>query len=439
MRRALILLAAVLGAPAMLHAQSPVPSVCAVDVNDWFNATYKLARDSAALPGGKKVDLQGLVAARLQKWNACAARFSVATTTGPELLALASLYSLVGSDSLSGVAVDKRLSESGLTEGDRATALVARIRSLTKPDTLLIVRAEPYMTRLDALSDAVVMQKVDGHSALNGEYRYLDVNERIRHHSLAIIALTRNVKTVPVSARDLNHVPSYTVLAAYNGLAEVYGDFGHADSALAVLRQATIDHPEISAVDADNYLGSGLERYALVGKQAMPVEAPHWLNASADTRALNAKGKITVIEFTAHWCIPCRNSYPSMVEMANTFGKQGVQFVFATQFYGYVGTKRNLDPAAELVADEEYFGAEHGIRFPIAVADQPSAPKPGERYIPNPNDDRYKVGGIPQTVIIDRNGTIRRILTGWDTGNAQRLPVLLKELLKEKTASVTPQ
>ncbi len=242
-----------------------------------------------------------------------------------------------------------------------------------------------------------------------------------------------------MSTRDPNHILSYTVLAAYNGLAEVYGDFGRADSALAILHQATIDHPEISAVDADNYLGSGLERYALVGRPAIPIEAAHWLNTSADPRALNTKGKITVIEFTAHWCIPCRNSYPSMVEMADRFGKEGVQFVFATQFYGYVGAKKNLDPAAELVADEEYFGGEHGIRFPIAVADQPSTPKPGERYIPNPNDDRYKVGGIPQTVIIDKNGTIRRILTGWDTGNAQRLPVLLADLLKEKPARVTPQ
>jgi thiol-disulfide isomerase/thioredoxin len=439
MRRVSMLLAGMLLVPVMLHAQSPSPSGCAVDVNDWFNTTYKLARDSAALPGGKKVDLQALVATRTQKWNTCAAQFSVATTTGPELLALASLYSLVGKDSLAGAAVDKRLADPGLTEGDRATALVSRIRSLTKPDTLVIARAEPYMTRLDALSDAVTMQKVDGHSALNSEYRYLDVNERIRHHSLAIINLTRHVKTVPVAARDATSVPSYTVLAAYNGLAEVYGDFGRADSALAMLRQATVDHPEITALDANNYLGSGLERYALVGQPAIPLEAPHWLNAPADTKALEAKGRVTVIEFTAHWCIPCRNSYPSMVEMADKFGKQGVQFVFATQFYGYVGTKKNLDPAAELVADEEYFSGEHGVHFPIAVADQPAPPKANVRYVPNPNDDRYKVGGIPQTVIIDKNGTIRRILTGWDTGNAQRLPVLLTELLKEKPARAMPQ
>jgi thiol-disulfide isomerase/thioredoxin len=439
MRRAFMLVAGLLLVPALLHAQSTTPSGCVVDVSDWFNATYKMARDSAGLPGGKKVDVQGLVATRLQKWNACAAQFSVATTTGRELLALSSLYTQVGKDSLAAAAVDRRLAEPGLSEGDRATALVAMIRTFTKPDTLVIARAEPYMARLDALSNTVVMQKVDGHSALNNEYRYLDVNERIRYHSLAIINLTRNVRTVPLAVRDPDHVPSYTVLAAYNGLAEVYGDFGRADSALAILRQATVDHPEITAVDADNYLGSGLERYALVGQPAIPLEAPHWLNAAPDTKTLAAKGTVTVIEFTAHWCIPCRNSYPSMVAMADKFGTQGVQFVFATQFYGYVGAKRNLDPAAELAADEEYFGVEHGIHFPIAVADQPAPPKPNERHVPNPNDDRYKVGGIPQTVIIDKNGTIRRILTGWDTGNAQRLPALLTELLKEKPVRAMPQ
>ena len=127
-----------------------------------------------------------------------------------------------------------------------------------------------------------------------------------------------------------------------------------------------------------------------------------------------------------------------MTEMADKFGKQGAQFIFATQFYGYLGAKKDLDPAAELEADQEYFVAEHGIHFPIAVADKPAMPKPGERYLPSPNDDRYKVGGIPQTVIIDRNGIIRRILTGWDTGNAQRLPVLLTALLKEKPTRMVP-
>ena len=438
MQRVRMLVVAMIAVPVLLPAQAPTPANCTKDANDRFNRTYQAARDSAALPGGKKVDLVVLVATRAADTKACAMQFSVAATSGAGLLPLAILYSSIGMDSLAAAAVDKRLAESNLNETDRASALVAKIGTLTKPDTLVVARAEPYMTQLDAMSGAVMTQKIDAHSRLNSEYRYLDVNERIRHHSLAIINLTRSIQALPMTSRDPAGIRSYTILSAYSNLAEVYGDFGQSDSAVAMLRQAMVDHPEIPTSDADNYLKSGLERYALIGKPSIPLEADHWLNAPPTTKTMDGNGKVTVIEFTAHWCIPCRNSYPAMTAMADKFGKQGVQFVFATQFYGYLGTRRNLDPAAEFEADREYFVGEHGIHFPIGVADQPVPPKAAQPYLFNPNDTHYKVGGIPQTVIIDKNGIIRRILTGWDTGNAQRLPVLLAALLKEKPVRVTP-
>jgi thiol-disulfide isomerase/thioredoxin len=443
MRRAALFLAGFIVAPVVMLAQAASPAItpagCSQDANDWFNATYRATRDSAAQPGGKPADVQGLLATRTARTKACAARFSVDRMSGPGLLPLASLYSQVGEDSLAKAAVNKRLAEPELSDAEKADALVSMIGALTKPDTLVIARAEPYMNQLDALPDAVIIQKLEAHNRLNGEYRYLDVNDRIRQHSLAIIELGRKLKAASsASDRAPGMVSPYMLLSAYANLAEVYADFGHVDSTFMILEQATRDHPEITAKDADTYLKSERERYELVGKPAMTLEANHWLNAPTETRAFDPNGKVTVIEFTAHWCIPCRNSYPAITEMAADFGKQGVQFVFATEFYGYLGARKNLDPAAEFVADQEYFVAEHGIHFPVAIADAPPPYKPGAPYVPNPNDGRYKVGGIPQTVVIDRTGTIRRILTGWDTGNAQRLPALLAVLLREKPVRPTP-
>ncbi|MGH7592245.1 MAG: TlpA disulfide reductase family protein, partial [Gemmatimonadales bacterium] len=403
-----------------------------------FNAAYRAGRDSAALPGGKPLDVRALLAARTARTKACAAQFSIAATAGPGLLSLASLYSQVGEDSLAMAAVNKRLAEPGLTETDQASALAGMVAALTRPDTLVIARAEPYMKRLDALSDGVIMQKLDAHSRLNGEYRYLDVNDRIRQHSLAIIALGQRLKVASAADRSPGAVRSFTLLEAYTNLAEVYGDFGHPDSAAMMLDQATKDHPEIPPADADQMLKSERERYALVGQPAMTLEAGHWLNAPSGLRSIDPRGKVTVIEFTAHWCIPCRNSYPAMTAMADQFGKQGVQFIFATEFYGYLGNRLNLDAAAEFAADREYYVTEHGVHFPVAIAAAPPPYQPGVPYVPNGNDAHYQVGGIPQTVIIDRHGIIRRILTGWDTGNAERIPALLAVLLKEKSTRPTP-
>jgi thiol-disulfide isomerase/thioredoxin len=441
MRHTAWLLAGLIAIPPTLSAQAPAPltpAVCMRDVSVWYGQSTKAAQDSARLSGGKAPDYAALFAMRTAKLKDCAAQFSVERTFGTDLVALATLYSQVSLDSLAMAAVNRRMAEPGLSEPDRAAALVAMIHALTKPDTLVIARAEPYMKQLDAMSDAVIMDKLSAHSSLNGEYRYLDVNDRIRQHSLAIIALGKKFAAPPAAGRSPGAISSYTLLEAYTNLGEVYADLGQVDSTFRILDQAMVDHPEISPHDADAYLKPERQRYQLVGKPSMALEAGHWLNASPDTRTLDPKGKVTVIEFTAHWCIPCRNSYPAMTAMADKLGRQGVQFAFATEFYGFLGAKKNLSADAEFQADSEYFVAEHGIDFPVAIADRPPTPKPGEPYVPEPNSGRYRVGGIPQTVIIDRDGIIRRILTGWDTGNAERMPVLLAALLKEKPIRQTP-
>jgi thiol-disulfide isomerase/thioredoxin len=435
-RYASAVLAGMICMPWILSAQGASPAHCALDANNWFNVAYRAARDSAAKPGGKPVNTRALLDQRTAKTKECAAQFNIATTAGSDLPALSSLYASLGLDSLAAVAIDKRLADPALTEQERADALVTRIGTLAKSDTLLVVRAEPYMKQLDAMSDAVRIQKLNAHQNLNGVYRYLDVNDRIRQHSLAIIALGRQIKAAPLTDRSPGAVSSYALLGAYANLGEVYADFGHVDSTMMVLRQARIDHPEIPDSEANQILGDERTRYELVGKPAMSLTAGHWLNAPADMKTMDPTGKVTVMEFTAHWCVPCRNSYPSMTEMADHFGKLGVQFVFATEFYGYIGARQNLDAAAEFDGDREYFVGEHGVHFPVAIADAPPPYQPGKPLVQEPNSDHYKVGGIPQTVIIDRNGIIRRILTGWDTGNAQRIPVLLNQLLSEKSSKI---
>ncbi len=417
--------------PCALAAQAMTPAGCARDATTWFNAAYAAARDSAARPGGKAPDIRGLLAARTTREATCASQFSIDHTSGATLLELAALYSQVGDDSLARAAVDKRLAEPGLRDADRAAALTTMIRALIKPDTLLIVRAEPYMAQLDAMSDSVRAQKIAAHGALDGEYRYLDVDPRIRQHSMAIIALARGVQAAPMSDRSANAVNTFSVLEAYTDLAEVYADLGEIDSTMQVLRQAATDHPEIPDSVINELITPERARYALVGQPAMALTANHWLNMAPGPHTLDPAGQVTVIEFTAHWCIPCRNSYPAMVAMAQRFRPQGARFVFATEFYGYLGEQRNLDSAAEFAADRGYYVGEHGVPFPVAVADAPPPYVPGTPYQSNINDQHYQVGGIPQTVIVDRHGIIRRILTGWDTGNAQRMPVLLAQLLKE--------
>ena len=50
-------------------------------------------------------------------------------------------------------------------------------------------------------------------------------------------------------------------------------------------------------------------------------------------------------------------------------------------------------------------------------------------------DKDYRVGGIPQIVIVDRRGNIRQIVIGWDHGNTKRIGDLIDRLLKEQPSS----
>jgi RecB family endonuclease NucS len=49
------------------------------------------------------------------------------------------------------------------------------------------------------------------------------------------------------------------------------------------------------------------------------------------------------------------------------------------------------------------------------------------------NEDRYKVGGIPQIVVVDKQGKIRLIVVGWDPAAEACLNRLVERLLAEPT------
>ncbi len=387
----------------------------------------------------RSIELRPLTSETAQKLNAenvsmlkeCASKFDVKTIAEKDLLGLSDLYSSAGMIPEANAAVARAMASKSLTNAERAGLLLQSVRLMLREPKgdERNARLEKLVDQLDALPNADALDpKFNAHLSMNGFYRADDIDAGIIKHSTWLI------ETGAGLSPDMRKKYGPSILSAYINMAEAWAGQGMNDKAVALLRRAPKDWPEVP--NAADRVESTLSRYLLVGTEAAPIQAPQWLNKPEGvTTSVDMKGKVTLLEFTAHWCGPCRESYPGVNRLRERYGAKGFRVVMATQLYGYFSTERNLDAATEIARDRDYF-AEHHLDVPVAVGEQVKVSvKDGVViYSPakDPNDTAYRVGGIPQIQIIDRHGRIRLIMVGYDDANEPKLAKFIEELLAEK-------
>ena len=96
-----------------------------------------------------------------------------------------------------------------------------------------------------------------------------------------------------------------------------------------------------------------------------------------------------MINFWATWCPPCLEEIPHFIKLQEQYGHQGLQLVGI---------------ALESVDEVLGFASEQGINYPLLVGEQEVIKLAGK--FGNRN------GGLPYTVILDRNGLINFIKQG---------------------------
>ena len=396
-------------------ASPATPSSCLANTRSFLNARMK-----EVPPPITAEKYQALQQEKVEFARACIARIALDAVPEAQLAPLAELYIEAAQPDMADRTVARALAASETDPARRAATLVIATRMVMRQpkSDQRNAKAEKYVESLDALPDAFVREKIDGHGMLNGYYRADDIDAGILKHSNRIIELSGRLTP------DQRTPVVRTIAAAYVNAAEAYAGQEQTAKALELLRTALKDLGGAEGVEAQ--VRPTLARYELVGKTAAAVDAPQWLQAAPPGGRLEMPGHVTLLQFTAHWCGPCRESYPGIVRLANTFGARGFRVVMATQLYGYFESQRNLAPADELKAIGEYF-PKHGIVFPIAVGNR-VAGQAGARDV---NDANYGVGGIPQIQIIDKKGVIRLIMVGYDEANEPRLAALIARLLAE--------
>ncbi len=421
--------------PARGDVVEPSIAKCDKDAADYYNTAYMSARDSVTRSQIETLDYPEIVATQKRKLKACVQKLDARTFAGENLLQLVRKYVEVGDHDAESAAFNRYMSAPGMTDSTRVRALLAMVEYYASSPTAPLQHSETYSDQLDAAPNVAFRMKHRAHEMLFSRYQQSDIDLGSQKHALAVIKLARNVKAQVRSQAHPDIAPdgidAAELMTMYQTAANVDGNFGRELSALTLLEEARRDHPEISAALLDSAFRSTVSRLKLTGQQASAVESEHWFSAPDGMRSAKFAGNVTVLGFTAHWCPPCKKSYVPLAAMSDSLSALGARFMFVTTYYGFVGSKRNLTADQERDATRLYY-QNRKITFPVAMLGDGYDSVKFERGEMPPAFGAYFLEQIPQSVIIDRHGKIRRIILGWDAANSERIPALVNALLREK-------
>jgi peroxiredoxin len=122
-----------------------------------------------------------------------------------------------------------------------------------------------------------------------------------------------------------------------------------------------------------------VQRAQLVGKRAPDVELSTLDGTSVKLASL--RGKVVVLDFWASWCVPCVEALPTLNAWNRDMKSKGLVVIGVTQ-----------EDASEVQA---FLAGGTAIDYPVALDAAQDATR------------RYRVQGLPMTVIIDKTGVVR--------------------------------
>lgn len=131
---------------------------------------------------------------------------------------------------------------------------------------------------------------------------------------------------------------------------------------------------------------------------------PAWAASPLDLATL--RGQVVYLDFWASWCGPCRQSFPWMQALKNTYENQGLTIVAV-----------NVDAER---ADAEKFLAQYKPTFDVRFDPQGKLA------------EFYNIKTMPSSVLIDRHGVTRFTHMGFTPVDGAIYEAQLRELLAEK-------
>jgi thiol-disulfide isomerase/thioredoxin len=139
-----------------------------------------------------------------------------------------------------------------------------------------------------------------------------------------------------------------------------------------------------------------------IGKPA-PAFALTAIGGGASVSLEQFKGKVVFVDFWASWCGPCRQSLPQYEKLRSELADK--QFAMIAI---------NLDEEA---ADASAFLKQHPVNYTILRDPAGEVPK------------AFGLAGMPTSYLIDGDGIVRAVHTGFDPVDIDKLRVEIQALL----------
>ena len=186
---------------------------------------------------------------------------------------------------------------------------------------------------------------------------------------------------------------------------------------------------ERSVQSMKKQMETAMEREELIGTQAPPIQTEHFVGMKPVTME-ELQGKVVLLDFWAVWCGPCIATFPHLIEWHEKFSDKGLVILGATNFYNYKWDEE----AGKAARPEE--GVEVSPEDELAMLEKfRESHKLHHGFFVNPKGSKYSasfaVTGIPQAVLLDKQGKIQLIRVGSGDANAKAIEAKIEELLAQ--------
>lgn len=148
-----------------------------------------------------------------------------------------------------------------------------------------------------------------------------------------------------------------------------------------------------------------------VGSEAPGFNAVDMGSTSGELKTLSDyRGKVVLLNIWATYCIPCRKEMPSMERLFQAYRDQGLAVVAVSVDF------------PEMQGEIREFVDNYGLTFDVLYDES------------NLFRSVYRYTGVPESYVIDRNGTIRRKLIGEEDWSSDANRRFVERLLSEPGA-----